>query len=255
MNEIHRHNSDIVNYSSSLRAKEDDLNDVCFESSEPVVVNHGQGSQDSNNVKTKVEPSSMHRETVASTVRVVPVSSKSSGGSSNPMSIQLKAKSIYVKKEIPEEDWIWTIILGCQKCKRDSFETRISKCVTNMVRHHDLTKTNEKQMERRTGMFYSQYWKEDSEINLTKSSRTRIGSIAFILQASRQSLKSARMKKRKMKIYSCDPGSLRWSDHITKIDTLRDDSLQMESVHLSRGSSTRPMLHSRNWIGGRRIGT
>ena len=28
VNEIHRHNSDIVNYSSSLRAKEDNLNDV-----------------------------------------------------------------------------------------------------------------------------------------------------------------------------------------------------------------------------------
>ena len=61
VNEIHRHNSDTVNNSSSLRAQEDNLNDVCFESSKPAVVNHGQGSQDSNNVKTKVEPSSMHR--------------------------------------------------------------------------------------------------------------------------------------------------------------------------------------------------
>ena len=33
MNEIHRHNSDVVNYSSSLRAEEDNLNDVCLESS------------------------------------------------------------------------------------------------------------------------------------------------------------------------------------------------------------------------------
>ena len=38
VNEIHRHNSDIMNYSSLLRAKEDDLNDVCFESSKPVVL-------------------------------------------------------------------------------------------------------------------------------------------------------------------------------------------------------------------------
>ena len=103
VNEIHRHNSDIVNCSSSLRAKEDNLNDVCLESSKPAVVNHGQGSQDSNNVKTKVELSSMHRETVASTIRVTPASSKSSsggsGGSSNPTSIHLKAKSIFVKRE------------------------------------------------------------------------------------------------------------------------------------------------------------
>ena len=32
VNENHRHNSDIVNCSSSLRAKEDNLNDVCLES-------------------------------------------------------------------------------------------------------------------------------------------------------------------------------------------------------------------------------
>ena len=56
VDEIHRHNSDIVIYSSSLREKEDNLNDVCVESSKPFIVNDGQGSQDSNDVKTKVEP-------------------------------------------------------------------------------------------------------------------------------------------------------------------------------------------------------
>ena len=45
---------------------------------QPAVVNHVQGSQDSNNVKTKVESSSVHRETVASTIRVARASSKSS---------------------------------------------------------------------------------------------------------------------------------------------------------------------------------
>ena len=112
VNEIHRHNSDIVNYSSSLRANEDNLNDVCLKTSKPAVVNHGQGSQDSNNVKTKVEPSSMHRETIASSIRVAPASSKSSsggsGGSSNPTSMHLKAKSIYVKKE---PFWLKTTLL------------------------------------------------------------------------------------------------------------------------------------------------
>ena len=49
----------------------------------------------------------MHRETVASTMRVAPATLKSSsGGSSNPTSIHLKAKSTYVKKEIPKEDRI-----------------------------------------------------------------------------------------------------------------------------------------------------
>ena len=40
VNEIHRNNSDIVNYSSSLRTKEENLKNVCFESSKPAVVNH-----------------------------------------------------------------------------------------------------------------------------------------------------------------------------------------------------------------------
>ena len=61
VNEIRRHNSDIVNYSSSLRTKEENLNNVCPESSKLAVVNHVRGSQDSNSVKTKVESSSVHR--------------------------------------------------------------------------------------------------------------------------------------------------------------------------------------------------
>ena len=102
VNEINRHNSDKVNYSSSLRAKEDNLNDVCLESSKLAVVNHRQGSQDSNTVKTKVDPSSMHRETVASSTRVAPASSKNSssgsGGSSNPTSIKSKSK-VHLREE------------------------------------------------------------------------------------------------------------------------------------------------------------
>ena len=71
-------------------------------------------------------------------MRVAPASSKSSsGGSSNPTPTHPKANSIYMKKEIPKEDTICTIILGCPKCKRDPLETRISKCVTIVVRHHD----------------------------------------------------------------------------------------------------------------------
>ena len=93
VNEIHRHNSDIVNYSSLLRTMEENLNNVCFESSKLAMVNHGQGSQDSSNVKTKVESSSVHRETVASTIRVALASSKSSSsGSSNPTSYTSESK-------------------------------------------------------------------------------------------------------------------------------------------------------------------
>ena len=46
-----------------------------------------------------------------------------------------------------------------------------------------------------------------------------------------------------MKIHSCDPRSLRWKDHITETDEVRDDPFQMEAIYLSRGSSTRSILH------------
>ena len=135
VNEIHRHDSDIVNYSSPLRAKECNLNDVCFESSKTAVVNHGQGSQDSKNVKTKVEPSSMHRETVASSIRVAPASTKcssgSSGGRSNPASIHLKAKSNHVRQGgqnldcnswMPEMQEGWTGSIVCTLDIKTRFE-------------------------------------------------------------------------------------------------------------------------------------
>ena len=99
--EVHRHNSDIVKYSSSLRTKEEKLSNVCFESSEFAVVNHMQGSQDSENMETKVESSSVHRETVASTVRVALGLLEKQH---NPMSIHPKAKSSCIKKEISKED-------------------------------------------------------------------------------------------------------------------------------------------------------
>ena len=44
------------------------------------------------------------------------------------------------------------------------------------------------------------------------------------------------------------------NDHITEIDELRDACLQMEAIYLSRGSSTRSILHCRNWHAGRRKG-
>ena len=54
------------------------------------------------------------------------------------------------------------------------------------------------------------------------------------------------------RFFSCDPGSFRWNNDFTKTDELRDDSLQMETIHLPRGSSTRPILFCRSWIGGRK---
>ena len=56
-------------------------------------------------------------------------SSGSSGGSSNPMSIHPRTKSDYTNRKILREDRIWTTILGCQTCRKHSFETLIFKYV------------------------------------------------------------------------------------------------------------------------------
>ena len=50
----------------------------------------------------------------------------------------------------------------------------------------------------------------------------------------------------------CDSGTFRWNSCFTKADELRNDSLQMNTIHLPRGSSTRPILYSRSWTGDRR---
>ena len=257
VNEIHRHNSDIVNYSSSLRAKEDNFNDVCLEFSKPAVVNHGQGSQVSNNVKAKVEPSSMHRETVGSTIRVARASSKSgssgSAGSSNRTSIHLRAKSIYVKKEIPKEDRIWTFIPGCPKCKRDSLETRISKCVTNMVRHND-------QDERETdgarhwdgvlsvlnGKFRNQLEKEVTDDDWLHCF------YLVIIQTRFEICKDENGELRYIRAIQGHSGGMIISPRLMNYVMI---PRQMETIYLSRGSSTRSILHCRNWISGRRKGT
>ena len=229
VNEIHRHNSDTVNCSSSLRTKEETLNNLCSESSRPAVVNHEQGSQDSNIGKTKVEPSSVHRETVPSTIRAAPASSKSSsrgsGGSSNPTSTHPKSKSIYIKKEISNEDRIWTAFPVYQKCKRDSFETRISKCVTNMVRHHDQ---DEREADGAMhwdfilpilkGRFRSQL-----ELEFTDEDWLH----CFYLGSVKTRFEICKDEHGHLRYIRAIQGHSGGSDHITKIDESRDDSLQV----------------------------
>ena len=92
-----------------LRKKEENFDNLCFESSKPTVEYHEYGSQDSNNFETKVKPSSMYRETVASTQREILglLESGSGNSSSNPSSKHPRTKSIYTKKDIHQEEGIW----------------------------------------------------------------------------------------------------------------------------------------------------
>ena len=93
----------IMNYGSSLRKKEENFDNLCFESSQPAVEYNEEGSQDSNNVETKVKPSSVHRETVASTMPPVNpgLLEKQQRCSSNPMSIHPRTQTNYIKEKDP----------------------------------------------------------------------------------------------------------------------------------------------------------
>ena len=239
VNEIHSYNNDIVNCSSSLRGKEDNLDDVCFESSKPAAVNHGQGSQDSNNVKTKVEPTNMHRETVASTIRVKPglLKKRQRRGAAILRQYIWKQSPLTWIKRSPRRTELGLQFLDARNAR--GIQLRLASQSVSQIWSDTTTKMSEKQMERGIGMVYTQYEKENFEINWRE------------FCTRKQGLKSVK-KKMRIKIYSCDPQSLRRNDHSTEIAELRDDSLQMDAIYLS---STRSTLHCRNWISGRRKGT
>ena len=172
-------------------------NDVCFESSKPAVVNHGQSSQDSNNVKTKVQPSSMQWETVASTIRVAPASSKSSSGCSGQQQsyVNTTEGKVLLREEERDPQRGQNLGLWFQDARNaKGIPFKLASPSVLRKKFDTMIKMNEKQMERCIGMLHFQYWKEYAKINWRKSSRTRIGSIAFILEAAKQGLKSVQVK-------------------------------------------------------------
>ena len=145
MNEIHRHKPGIVNDTPLLRTKEEYLENVSFESVKLSSGNRGYGSEDSDIAKSNDKPSSELRKTAIST--------KFATSSRSCNSV---VHAHYVKKKIPRENRIWDTIPGCLKCRNNSSETRISKCVTNMVRHHDQYERDEDGV-MHVDIIYSQY--------------------------------------------------------------------------------------------------
>ena len=99
---------------------------TCVESVKLASRNRGSGLNDSDTAKSNDKPSSELRKTAISTTFAT-----------SSRSCHSLVHAHYTKKKIPRENRIWDTIPGCQKCRNNSIETRISKCVTNMVRHHD----------------------------------------------------------------------------------------------------------------------
>ena len=126
MNKIRRHKPGIVNDTSLWRTKEENLENVSFESVKLASGNRGYGSEDADTAKSNDKPSSELRKTAISTTFAT------SSRSCNSI-----VHAHHTKKEIPREYRIWETIPGCQKCRNNFIETRVSRCVINMVRHHD----------------------------------------------------------------------------------------------------------------------
>ena len=156
VNEIDRHNSDTVNYSSSLRTKEENLNNMCSESSKLAVVNHGQSSQDSNNVKTKVELLSVHRETVASTIRSPGLLEKQQRRQQqshvNTSGVKVH---LHKKRDPPKRTELGLLFLDARNAK--GIPLIVASPNVSQIWFDTMTKTNEKQMERCIGMLHFLY--------------------------------------------------------------------------------------------------
>ena len=136
-----------------------------------------------------------------------------------------------------------------KKYKGHSFETRISKCVTNIVRHHDQ---DEREADGAIhwniilpvlrGRFQNQLEKDFTDEDWLHC--PYLGSFKTRFEICKDE-----NEENYIYIYiyiyihvylylnSCNPGTFRWNDHCTKTDKLRNDSLQMETIHLPRGSS------------------
>ena len=103
----------IMDYCSWLREKEENFNNLCYESSQPTVEYHAYGSQDSNNVETKMNLQACIGKPFPSRCGWNPASSKSSSGgsgnsSSNPVSIHPRTKSNHMEEKRLPKDRIWT---------------------------------------------------------------------------------------------------------------------------------------------------
>ena len=71
-------------------------------------------------------------------MRETPASAKSSSGGISKSYVNTSESKVHLREEgDPQGGQKMDYNIGCQKCKRDPFETRNPKCATHIVRHHD----------------------------------------------------------------------------------------------------------------------
>ena len=135
------------------------------------------------------ESSSVHRESVAFTMRVKPgLLEKQQRRQRRQQQSHVNTSEDKVptteKERILREDKIRTTIPGWKTCRKHSFEILIFK----YVYFDTMIDVTVKKWEQRIGMFFFQYWErvsvQNPKINWKENSRVRIGRIAFTAEAS-----------------------------------------------------------------------
>ena len=128
----------------------------------------------------KVKPFSVHRETVASTMRVNPgllEKQKRQQRRQQQSCVNTSENEVRLHKQKDpfREDRIWTTILGCQTCRKHSVETLIFKYV-----YFDTMISGKRRGESNILGFHTfSIENKNYEINWEENSRMKIGCIAF----------------------------------------------------------------------------
>ena len=159
----------IVDYELRLHhcaEKEENFDNLCCESAQPTVENHEYGSQDSNNVETKMNLHACIGKPFPSRCGWNPASSKSSSGSRQRRQQQSHVNTsekvkLQKRKRILRADKIRTTIPGWRTSRKHSFEILLFKYVYSDT----MIDVTVKQWEQRVVMLYFQYWKRRSVQN------------------------------------------------------------------------------------------
>ena len=201
---------------------------------------HEYGSQDSNNVETKVKPSRMHRETVPSTKRENPgllesTSGGSGNSSSNPSSIAPEKKVHWNKERNPTRGQNFGLQFLDHRRAEDTpmILSSSSTCDSTAwwIQEEGCTHTL------LTKRFLGGFIRIGEEVilpvlrrRLRKNSCMRTGCIASTAEDSKQNWKSVKCRQR-IKPYSCDPKTFSGDNYSFEINELREVPPQKEVTH------------------------
>ena len=282
-------NSWMVNYGVKLRKKEENFDNNRTSNLPSLPRNFtSMVHKISNIVETKVKPSSMHRETVASTKWENIRPPRSSGGSgnsrSNPLSTHPRTKSICMKKDIPSSGQEFGLQFLDDRRAEDTamilsssstydFDTMLNP--RGRVCTHSFDKKNLGRCHTNWRESYFQYWEEDWErihvwglialpppqkiqtrFEMFKNADKDLSDIHSIRRHSAEIIIASRLTNYVMFDHKGSDAHGRVCPHKETWHTKRMYTHYVEGGYtyfaVECGSSTRSMFHCKSWIGDRR---